>query len=187
MKDLRTLAGVAAPHRLALAFGATLMLGESLAALALPALGGLAVGAILAPASAPLGLSAILGAMLAAFAILAVLRFGAASLLDAAADRIIADLKARLYDHLQALPMDYFEERRLGDSLALLTNDVAVVGGFVAGALVSLVPLALTGAGAAAMMMGIRADLALLAVVIVPLTLLALRLAGRRVRPLLGG
>jgi subfamily B ATP-binding cassette protein MsbA len=160
------------------------MLAESAAALAVPWIGGLVAAAILDPGKAGIALSTVLAAMLALFAAQALLRFGAGYLLDSAADRIVADLKVRLYDHLQSLPVAFFHERRLGDSLALLTSDVYVVGGFLSGTAVAFVPLALTAAGASLLMFGIRADLALLAVILVPAVYVALKIAGRRIRPL---
>jgi subfamily B ATP-binding cassette protein MsbA len=183
MIEARFLAAVAAPYRRVLAGGGVLMLAESGAALAVPWIGGLLVATILGGTKAEVSLPAVLAAMLAVFAAQALLRFGAGYVLDSAADRIVADLKVRLYDHLQSLPLAYFHERRLGDSLALLTSDVYVVSGFLGGTVVALVPLAVTAVGAAILMVGIRADLAVLAIILVPLVFLALKVAGRRLRP----
>jgi subfamily B ATP-binding cassette protein MsbA len=184
MSDLRTLLGMAAPYRFVLASGGVLMLAESAAALAVPWIGGQVVRAILDGGGSGTALPTVLAAMLGLFAAQALLRFGAACLVDSATDRIVADLKVSLYDHLQALPIAFFHERRLGDSLALLTSDVYVMGAFLSGTAVALVPLAVTGAGAAILMFGIRADLALLATILVPAVYLALKVAGRRIRPL---
>ena len=98
--------------------------------------------------------------------------------------RIIADLKVRLYDHLQALPLAFHHRQRQGDTLALLTNDVYVIGGFISGTAVALVPMLVTAAGAVLLMFRIRPDLALLAAMLVPLFYLMLRVVGRRLRPL---
>jgi len=181
--NLRTLVRFARPHAALLAAGTVLMALESAAALGVPWLGGLLTSALLGQGPGP-QVSTVLAGLLALFAVQALLRFGAAWTLDTAADRVVADLKVRLYDHLQSLPMAFFERRRLGDSLALLTHDVYVVGGYVSGTAVSLAPLMLTAAGAALLMFGIRPDLALLVVVLVPVFHVVLKLAGRRLRPL---
>ncbi len=72
---------------------------------------------------------AVLVAMLALFGAQALLKFGNTYLLGNAGEKIVADLKIRVYDHLQALPLSFFHQRRQGDTLALLTRDVYVVSG----------------------------------------------------------
>ena len=183
--DLRPLAAFAAPYRGLLVLCALLMLVESAAALAVPWLGGRLAGALL-PGDAPPASSAtaILAAMLALFAVQALLRFANAWLLGGASERIVSDLKVRLYDHLQALPLAFFQQRRHGETLALVTRDVYVVGDFVTGTAVSLVPLLVTVAGALLVMFRLQPWLALAAMIAVPLFYLIAKIAGRRLRPL---
>ena len=184
MKDLRPLLAFAAPHRLLLAASAALMLCESAAALGVPWVAGLLTQGILGigPGGQPAG--PVLLAMLALFAAQAMMRFGSAYLLETAGIRIEADLKVRLYDHLQALPLDFYQQRRLGDTLALLTNDVYHVGAFISATAMAVAPLIVTAGGAALLMFQISPALALLAVVLVPLFFLMLKVVGRRLRPL---
>jgi ATP-binding cassette, subfamily B, bacterial len=183
MADLRALLAFAAPYRLALAASVLLMLGESAAALAVPWLGGRLAEAVLpAGTPGPAGFRAILLGMLGLFAVQALVKFGNAYVLGAAAERIVADLKTRLYDHLQALPLGFFHRRRQGDTLALLTNDVYAVSGFVSGTVPAIVPLLVTAGGAVVLMFRIRPELALLAAVLVPLFFLLLKVFGRRIR-----
>ena len=91
---------------------------------------------------------------------------------------------ARLFRHLLNLPLAYFQQRRHGEILALLTNDVARLAGYISGTLLSVVPLVLTVAGAALMMLRIDARLTLLVVLMIPLFYLLLKVLGRRLRPL---
>lgn len=184
MNELRSLASFAAPHRRSLATGAMLMLGESAAALAVPWVGGLLAGAIVEGGISKLDPRTALAALLGLFAAQAILKFGSIYLLNTAADRIVADLRIRLYDHLQALPLAFYHRRRLGDTLALLTTDVYVIGSYISGTAMAAVPLAVTAAGAAALMLQIRADLALLALVLVPLFYLVMKVSRRKLRPL---
>lgn len=44
----------------------------------------------------------------------ALLKFGNTYLLGRASERIVADMKIRAYDHLQALPLSFFHHRRQG-------------------------------------------------------------------------
>ena len=184
MNDLRPLLEIASRYRVLLAASCALMLCESAAALAVPWVGGLLTEAILQGSPAGLGIGALLLAMLGVFTLQALLKIADHYLIDSAADRMVADLKIRLYDHLQALPLAYFHRRRLGDTLALLTSDVYVLSGFISGTAVAMVPLLATGAGAVLLMYRIRPDLALLATVLVPLFYLLMKVAGRRLRPL---
>ena len=184
MNDLRSLLGFTAPYRFLLAASGVLMLCESAAALAVPWAGGLLTDTILRGGAAGPGVRAVLLAMLGLFAAQALLKFASAYLLDSAADRIVADLKIRLYDHLQALPLAFYHRRRLGDTLALLTTDVYVLGGFISGTVVAVVPLLVTAAGAVLLMFRIRPELAILAAVLVPLFYLLMKIFGRRLRPL---
>ena len=185
MNDLRTLLAFAAPYRGPLVLCALLMLAESAAALAVPWLGGKLAGALL-PGDAAMASSTatILAAMLALFAAQALLRFANAWFLGGASERIVSDLKVRLYDHLQALPLAFFQQRRHGETLALLTRDVYVVGDYLTGTAVSLVPLLVTVAGALAFMFRMQPWLALVAMFAMPLFHLVAKIAGRRLRPL---
>jgi subfamily B ATP-binding cassette protein MsbA len=180
--DLRFLLGYATPYRTTLAFCALLMLAESGMALAVPWLGGQLAGGLLGEAAAVTG--PLLLALLALFAAQALVKFGNVLLLGRSAERILADLRIRLYDHLQALPLGFFHQRRQGEVLALLTHDVAHLSGFLSGTLLSVVPLLLTVAGAVLLMARIDARLALFVALLVPLFYLLLKVLGRRLRPL---
>ena len=185
MSDFRALLGFAAPHRMALAFCALLMLVESAAALLVPWAGGLLTDALLRPGDdGNRGIGVVLSGMLALFVLQALLKFGNTYLLGNTADRMVSDLKTSLYDHLQSLPLAYYHERRLGDTLALLTSDVYVLSGYISGTALALVPLLFTAGGAVILMFRIRPSLALLAVVLIPLFYLLMKIVGRRMRPL---
>ena len=96
----------------------------------------------------------------------------------------MSDLKVRLYDHLQALPLAYFQQRRHGETLALLTRDVYVVSDFLSGTAVAVVPLLATVAGSLVLMFRLQPWLALLAMVAIPLFYIVAKIVGRRLRPL---
>jgi len=181
--DFRFLLGYALPYRATLAFCALLMVAESGMALAVPWLGGrLAEGLLSDAASTVTG--KLLLALLALFALQALLKFGNSYLLSRSAEQILADLRIRLYDHLQALPLGFYHQRRQGEILALLTHDVTHLSGFISGTLLSVVPLLLTVVGAVLLMFRIDARLALFVAVLVPLFYLLLKVLGRRLRPL---
>ena len=180
--DLRLILGFAWPWRGTLALCALLMLAETGVALAVPWLAGQFAGQLLTGLAQAGGL--LLVGLLGLFAAQALLRFASSWLLGRTAEYILADLRTRLYDHLQALPLAYFQQRRHGEILALLTNDVARLAGYISGTLLSVVPLGLTVAGAGVMMLRIDARLTGVVLVMIPLFYLVLKVLGRRLRPL---
>ena len=185
MPELRSLLAFAQPYRWLLSLCVLLMLLESAAALAVPWLGGQLAGALLpggdVGTKAPAG---ILVAMLVLFVVQAALKFADTYLLGLAGERIVCDLRMRIYDHLQSLPLTFFHQRRHGDTLALLARDVDVVSGFLGGTLLSVVPLLFTVAGSLFMMFRLQPMLALVAGAAIPLFYFLLKAVGRRLRPL---
>jgi subfamily B ATP-binding cassette protein MsbA len=185
MSELRPLLFYALPHRFLLAVGIALMTLESATALAVPWLGGKLATLVLDAGdtgiwSAP----GVLGALLALFGVQGLLKFGNTYLLGSVGEEIVADLKIQIYDHLQALPLSFFQQRRQGDTLALLTRDVYVLSGYISGTAIAIVPLVFTVAGSVFFMFRLAPKLALLAAFLIPLFFLLLKIFSRRVRPL---
>jgi subfamily B ATP-binding cassette protein MsbA len=181
-QNLRFLLSFALPYRPGLAASTLLMLGESVAGLAVPWLAGRLAADLIAQQATHVG--GLLLAMLGLFALQALLKFGNGYLLGRTAERVLADLRIRVYDHLQSLPLGYYQQRRQGSILALLTTDAAVLSGFITGTLLSVIPLFLTLAGALVLMFRLDPPLTLTAATLVPLFYLLLKILGRRVRPL---
>jgi subfamily B ATP-binding cassette protein MsbA len=180
--NFRFLLGCAWPYRSSLAFCAALMLAETAAALATPWLGGQFAQGVLEAGST--GVDAILLWLLALFAAQALIKFVSSYVLSRTSERILADLRIRLYDHLQALPLSFFHERRQGDILALLTYEVAHLSSFLTGTLLQALPLLLTAAGAIALMFRIDPALATGVTILIPCFYIVIKLVGRRLRPL---
>jgi ATP-binding cassette subfamily B protein len=181
---LKSLLGYAIPYRATLIAGMVLMLVESGVTLLVPWLGGrLADGMLYGRETTTLTMPILLG-LLTVFAMQAVLKFANSFLLSRGAERILADLRIRVYDHLQALPLAFYHQHRRGEILALLTNDVPRLSGFISGTLLSVIPLLLILAGATLLMFRIDAHLAVVVVVLIPLFYLLLKILGRKLRPL---
>lgn len=153
MSNFKTLLGYAAPYRLALLASAAMMLAESALALAVPWLGGKLAQGFLAQQLQNTG--AILLILLAVFAAQALLKFGNIVVTSRNAEHILADLRIRLYDHLQALPINFYHQRKQGEILALLTRDVDTLSGFLTGTLLGILPLLFVVVGALAFMLNI--------------------------------
>jgi ATP-binding cassette subfamily B protein len=97
--------------------------------------------------------------------------------------RIAADLGVRLHDHLQMLPLAWHQARKRGATMSLLGHDVWHVSGFVASTLPLAAPLFLTAFGAVLMLLKTAPVFGLLLAALVPIYVLALMWATRRVRP----
>ena len=172
----------AAPYRGAFVLATFIMLGESAVTLALPWLGGRFAGDLLGSGMQPAG--ALLAALLALFVVQAALRFAAAQLSAKISEGLLADLRIRVYDHLQALPLDFHHRSRLGENLALLTNDTWRLASYVSGTLLALGPRLLMVAGAVYLMFRTDVLLGLLVAALMPVFYIVLLLVGRRLRPL---
>lgn len=183
--DLRTLLAHVTPHGSVLALAVVLLLGESAIALANPWMAGRLTEQILNPGSETgFGLHGLLALWLPLLAAQAGFGLGNRYLLGSTGEAMLAGLRTRLYDHLQSLPLGYFHARRRGEVLALLGNDAAQISHFVTSTLVSLLPLLITFVGAFYLLFRISPWIAALAGVLVPLFFLAMKLIGRRIRPL---
>jgi len=114
----------------------------------------------------------------------ALMQFVASWWLGRTGEHILADLRCDLYDHVQALPLSYHHARRRGNTLALLTNDVDRLTGFVTGPVVELVPQLLVVFGSLVLMARIDLRLALVVALLVPLLFFVLKLISVQLRPL---
>lgn len=182
MRNFRTLLGHAAPYRLALLASAAMMLADSALALAIPWLGGQLAQGFLAQQLQNTG--TVLWILLAVFAAQALLKFGNVVITSRNAEHILADLRIRLYDHLQALPINFYHQRKQGEILALLTRDVDTLSGFLTGTLLGILPLLLVVIGALAFMLNIDLWLGAVAALLIPVFYLLIKILGRKLRPL---
>jgi ATP-binding cassette, subfamily B, bacterial len=114
------------------------------------------------------GFWTLAGAWLAIAAAGALAMAGSRRLAGLAAGRVQLRRRDSVFARAQRLPADYFDEKRLGDLLIRLTDDVAVVEGAIAAGPVTLVTSAVSIAVFAAAALVIRWDLALVAFAAAP-------------------
>lgn len=122
--------------------------------------------------------------LLALFLTQAVVTFFGNYLLDWTGERIIADLRLRLYTHLHRLSLRFFNKERTGDITSRLTNDVGSVRVATTDALVELVSVVLKLGGSAAVMMLLNWRLSVLIFLVIPFAALSTRAFGNRLRTL---
>jgi len=162
-----------------------LTFGVSLVSLLNPLLAGQLTKTVLAsPVDSTYTLQQILTFWVLLLLVRAVLTFGHQYLVGSHAESLATGLRQRVYEHLQVLPVSYHQSRRRGDLLSLLTHDADITSGFVIYTLLPLFPMVITLVGACAMMVRLDPQVATLVTICLPLYVLALKLMGRRIRPL---
>ena len=172
----------ARPYRAQLLALIILTTASSLILLAIPWLAGQMLGGIVAGGSRGEARTfALLAACLAAIAVLTFVTSNQAARTGAA---VLADLRERIFNHVQLLPMASHDSRSKGDTLALMTIEVLRLGTFLTGTLVSIPARLLVAIGAVVLMFRIDVRLALLVPVIVPAFYIILKVVGRRLRGL---
>ncbi|MCF2949908.1 ABC transporter ATP-binding protein/permease [Paraglaciecola aquimarina] len=120
----------------------------------------------------------------ALFAFHSLLRFLSTYNVSLIGARLMAELSCRLYDHIQALPVQFFKENKRGDVLSMLSTDLAVISFFASSVLTNLIPNILVLLGASFMMFKIEPTIALLVVFIIPLIFIVLKIVGKGVQPI---
>jgi ABC-type multidrug transport system fused ATPase/permease subunit len=88
-------------------------------------------------------------------------------------ERILADLRNKLFGHLQRLSLGYFERNRAGVIISRLTNDVEALDQLVTDGVTSLVQNTLTLVGTAILLFVLDWELALATLAVIPLMFVA--------------
>jgi ABC-type multidrug transport system fused ATPase/permease subunit len=83
-------------------------------------------------------------------------------------ERILADLRTRLFNHLQRLSLGFFERNRAGVIISRLTNDVEAIDQLVTDGVTSLVQNTLTLLGTAILLFILDWRLALATLLVIP-------------------
>ncbi len=97
-------------------------------------------------------------------------------------EKVTVTLRTRLYEHLQALPLDYFNDRRQGEILALLNQDTSIISNFLTTALVGTIPNLIIVTGALVCIFLISPLVALLCGVLIPTFVIVSKLLARDIR-----
>jgi ATP-binding cassette subfamily B protein len=124
---------------------------------------------------------ALMLAMIVVLALATYTRFYCVSWLG---ERVTADLRRAVFDHLLALPPGYFEVMRTGEVLSRLTNDTTMLETVIGSSASMAVRNLLLMLGGLVMLALTSAKLTLMVLVGVPLTVVPILLFGRRVRRL---
>ncbi len=85
--------------------------------------------------------------------------------------RVLADLRIRVFKHLQALPVGFYESRPTGVLVSRMTNDVEALESLVTDSVVTLFQSGLTLLGTVGILLYLDVKLALITFLVLPLVL----------------
>jgi ATP-binding cassette subfamily B protein len=166
-RRLGTLARLTLPYRGRTALSVVSMLVATATALAPPLLAKYALDYAVGGESLT-RLWWIVGAFLAAGLLNWVMSYAQTYLTGWVGERILADLRNRLFDHLQRLSLGFYERNRAGVIISRLTNDVEAIDQLVTDGVTSLVQNTLTLLGTAILLFVLDWRLALATLVVIP-------------------
>jgi subfamily B ATP-binding cassette protein MsbA len=122
--------------------------------------------------------------LVAVFASQAAFSFLRTYLLSYTGERIVADVRTQVYNHLTSLPVAFFANRRVGELTSRLASDVSVVQTATTGSVTELLRLSLMLVGGVTIIFITNTRLTLLMLAIVPVVIVAAHFYGRYVRRL---
>jgi ABC-type multidrug transport system fused ATPase/permease subunit len=173
------------PRRNTLLLVIILLLAVAVANLANPLFAGKLTEVLLSePGRTEFSAGAILFAWLILLLVRAGLSVGSSYLVGTTGALMSAELRSRVYEHMQILPLAWFQQRKQGDVLSLLSSDAESISRFVTSTVVQLLPQLVTLTLAFLVLASIDPLIAGIAALLLPAYTIITRLLGRRIRPL---
>ncbi len=121
-------------------------------------------------------------ALLAVFALQAIFGFAHSLTLAYVGERVVADLRVQLYSHLQSLSLSFYADKRTGEIVSRLTNDVTLLQGAITSDIVALLRQTVTLIGAAVLLFVLDWRLTLVILAGIPIISLTMVWLGRKIR-----
>ena len=167
------------PYRLLLGGWLGFLVLSSLATLSLP----LAVRVMIDRGFAhadPATLNAGFGALFGVAVVLAIATAARYFCISVLGERVVADLRRKLYAHLLTLDMAFYERTRVGELISRLGADTELVQTVISSSISVALRSMVTALGGATMLVATSPRLAGYAALVIPLVILPIVLAGRR-------
>ena len=128
------------------------------------------------------GLLRLLGWMVLSYILAAAGTWLQTYLMAGVAQRAVRDMRTDLFARLQTLPLRYFDQRAHGDIMSRLTNDVENISNILATSASQLISNVLGIVGVIIIMFVLNVPLALVSLVVMPLTFFATSAIAKRTR-----
>jgi len=121
-------------------------------------------------------------AIIAVFAIKGIAAYGSGYLLSYVGQNIIRRMRNRLYNHIQDLPLAFFQREKTGDLMSRITNDVAIISSMFSSAVTGSIRDGFTIIGLMAVTFVQIPELAVFTFIIFPIAGYPLFYFGRKIR-----
>jgi ATP-binding cassette, subfamily B, bacterial MsbA len=179
--DLKRLLSYAKPYRGKLAIAMSSLLVSSGLGLAFPQVMRRLIDAAFVERNVDKldGLAALLVCL---FACQAAFNFLRSYLLSYTGERVVADVRTQVFDHLTTLPVSFFASRRVGELTSRLASDVSVIQTVTTGSITELLRLIVMLVGGIAIMVYTIPVLTLLMLATMPLVIVSAHFYGRYVQ-----
>jgi ABC-type multidrug transport system fused ATPase/permease subunit len=171
------------PRRWLLAFGLLLMVISRVSSFVLPLSAKYLIDRVMGHHQVSL-LPWIIGAVLLATTIQGASSYWLTQLLSIAAQRLIADLRVQVQQHIGRLPVAFYDANRTGTLVARIMSDVEGIRNLIGTGMVNFVGGLLAAAIAFALLLRISVEMTLFAVVVLVVFSLILMTAFKTIRPI---
>ena len=155
------------PYKLQMVIAIAALVITSLLDLVFPAIIAVVVDVVLSSGSMDL-LTRVTFALLLIFALSSVFRFIQSYQLGYVGERVVYDLRQQLYGHLLNLSMGFFTQRRVGELVSRLSNDVTTLRTTLTSNLTSLLSQTLILIGSVLIMVTLNPQLSLFILILIP-------------------
>ena len=179
----RRLLRLVVPYRGRLAFALLCLVISSSLSLVFPKVVEQVIDAALGSGD-PTMLNWAVGGLVVVFLVQAIFSFGRSYLFTWIGERVVADLRHRVYRHLLTLEIGFFDERRVGELTSRLSSDATVVQNTVAANISMALRFGVQFIGGLVILVWSAPDLSLVILATVPFLALQAGIFGRRVRTL---
>jgi subfamily B ATP-binding cassette protein MsbA len=103
-------------------------------------------------------------------------------LVNWASARAIADLRTKVFGHLQSLPLSFFNQANTGDLISRVTNDTQTVRAIIGSSLATLISDPITIVFMTAIVLSLQPVLTVISLIVLPLCIIPISIYARKVR-----
>ena len=178
---LRRLFSYLKPFKLQLSIVAALVVTSTLLSLLGPYFIGVAIDQYIATSDVE-GLLQISVLMLCTYLASSIFSMGGGWMMATIAQRVLRNLRKRLFEHLQTLSLSFFDRRPIGDLMSRITNDIDTINQALTQNITQLITNLITSVGIIVIMFGLNVWLALGSLLAFPIMVGITALVSKRTR-----
>ncbi len=185
MKDFSKILRYAKPYRKGILFAFLCLVVTSLITLYLPLLVRNMINVVVVEKNA-VALNSLTFDIIAVIAFQMVFGITQNYILGFVGNRMTADFRMDLFNHIQSLSLRFFQERRVGEIISRMSNDISVIQKALVSIPVAVLRQSITLVGGLAIVFYLNWKLSGLILIVLPPLMLFARIFGKRLRTLAG-